>query len=82
MFDLCEDSGYLWNSFVYLDKKDEPDPEEKQLQSRIGRLGAVIISHIKELLGYSYNLYFDNWCTIQSLFEYLYKHGTVAAGTA
>ena len=44
MFNLCDDSGYLWNSFVYLDKNDEPDPEKKQLESRIGKLGAVIIS--------------------------------------
>ena len=29
MFNLCDDSGYLWNSFVYLDKNDEPDPEKK-----------------------------------------------------
>ena len=24
MFSLCEDSGYLWNSFVYLRKNSEP----------------------------------------------------------
>ena len=28
MFRLCENSGYLWNSFVYLGKNGEPDPEE------------------------------------------------------
>ena len=45
MFNLFDDSGYLWNSFVYLDKNDEPDPEKKQLESRISKLGAVVISY-------------------------------------
>ena len=57
MFSLCEDSGYLWNSFVYLGKNGERDPEEKQLESRIGKSGAVVIVLIKELLGRGYNFY-------------------------
>ena len=61
MFSLCEDSGHLWNSFVYLGKNGEPDPEEKQLESRIDKSGAVVISLIKELFGDGYNLYVDNW---------------------
>ena len=55
--------------------------EEKELERRIGKSGAVVLSLIK-LLGCSYNFYVDNWYTSQSLFEYLYKHDTVAAGTA
>ena len=82
MFSLCEDSGYLWNSFVYFGKNGKSEPEEKQLENRIGKSGAVVISLIKELLGDGYNLYVDNWYTSQSLLEYLYEYDTVATGTA
>ena len=34
------------------------------------------------MLGRGYNLYVDSWYTSQLLFEYLYEHDTVAAGTA
>ena len=37
MFSLCEDSGYLWNLFVYFGKNGKPEPEEKQLENRIGK---------------------------------------------
>lgn len=81
MFNLFDDSGYLWNSFVYLDKNDEPDPEKNSLKAGLASW-VLLLFHIKELLGYSYNLYVDDWYTMQSLFECLYKHDTVAAGTA
>ena len=77
MFSLCEDSGYLWNSFIYVGKNGEPNLEEKELERRIGKSGAVVISLIKELLGCGYNLFVDNWCTSQSLFDDLYEHDTV-----
>ena len=56
MFSLCEYSGYLWKSFVYLGKNSKPHPDEEQLESRIGKLGAVVISLVKDLLGHGYNL--------------------------
>ena len=56
--------------------------EEKELERRIGKSGAVVISLIKELLCCGHNFYVDNWYASQSLFEYLYKHDTVAAGTS
>ena len=56
--------------------------KKNQLESRIGKSGAVVISLIKELLGHGYNLYVDNWYTSQSLFEYQYEHDTFAANTA
>ena len=82
MFSLCEDSGYLWNSFIYLGRNSESNPEEKELKRRIFKSGSVVISLIKELLGCGYSIYIDNWYTSQSLFEYLYEHDTVAPGTA
>ena len=55
---------------------------EDELNDVIGKSGAVVISLIKEFLGCGYNLHVDNWHTSQSLFEYLYEHDAVAAGTA
>ena len=34
------------------------------------------------MLRHGYNLYVDKWYASQSLFEYLYEHDTVSAGTA
>ena len=62
-------------------KNSELNPQEKELERRIGKSGAVVISLIIELLSCGYNLYVDNSYTSQSLFKYLYKHNTVAAGT-
>ena len=52
MFNLFDDSGYLWNSFVYLDKNDEPDPEKNSLKAGLASW-VLLLFHIKELLGYS-----------------------------
>ena len=52
------------------------------LEWRIGISGAAVISLIKELFGWGYNLYVDNWYTSHLLFQYLCKHCTVHAGTA
>ena len=52
------------------------------LEWRIGISGAAVISLIKELFGWGYNLYVDNWYTSHLLFQYLCKHYTVHAGTA
>ena len=79
MLSLCEE---LWNSFIYVGKNGEPNPEEEKLERRIGKSGAVVICLIKELLGCGYNFYVDNWYASQSLFEYLYEYDTVAASTA
>ena len=39
LFSLCEDSGYLWNSFVYLGKNTGYDNENRELKNRIGKRG-------------------------------------------
>lgn len=31
MFSLCENSGYLWNSFVYLGKEPNRNDDDPQL---------------------------------------------------
>ena len=52
------------------------------LEWRTGISGAAVISLIKELFGWGYNLYVDNWYTSHLLFQYLCKHYTVHAGAA
>ena len=51
MFSLCEDSGYLWDCFIYVGKNCELNLEEEELERRTGKSGAAIISLIKELTG-------------------------------
>ena len=82
LFSLCEDSGYLWNSFVYLGKTAAGDDEQRALENRIGKTGLIVANLANDLLGLGYKLYVDNWYTSEALFQYLYENKTCAAGTA
>jgi len=44
MFSLCEKSGYLWNSYVYLGKEPDAHAADQQLVNRLGLSGAVLSS--------------------------------------
>ena len=61
LFSLCENSGYLWNSYVYLGK--EPDMHDRQLVNRLGSSGAVIPRLMENPLDKGYRVYVDNWYT-------------------
>ena len=56
-FSLCEESGYLWNTYVYVgrDNRDEDSILIKQL----GNSGAVIPKLISDLFGKGYHLYVE-----------------------
>ena len=82
MFSFCEDSGYLWNSFVYLGKTAAGDDEQRALENRIGKTGLIVANLANDLLVLGYKLYVDNWYTSEALFQYLYENKTCAAGTA
>lgn len=82
MFSICEASGYLWNSFVYLGKEANLSDVDKQLEKDLGKSGAVVPKLISNLFGLGYHLYVDNWYTSEALFRYLAANGTVACGTA
>ena len=82
MFSICEDVGYLWNSFVYIGKDALETPEEQALAKQLGKSGAVIPKLMSDLYGYGYHLYVDNWYTSEALFTHLKDNGTVACGTA
>ena len=82
LFSLCEDSGYLWNSFLYLGKTAAGDDEQHALENRIEKTGLIVANLANNLLGLGYKLYVDNWYTSEALFQYLYENKTCAAGTA
>ena len=82
LFSLCESSGYVWNSFVYLGKEPDRLGGNPALERRLGKSGAVVPRLLEGLMGLGYNLYVDNWYTSQELFSYLRENGTVACGTA
>lgn len=82
MFSLCETTGYLWNSYVYLGKEPDAAAADQQLICRLGKIGAVIPRLMEGLLGKGYKLFVDNWYTSEELFSYLYENNTAACGTA
>ena len=82
MFSLCETSGYLWNSYVYLGKEPRAIGDDQELIRRLGKSGAVIPRLMDGLIGKGYKLFVDNWYTSEALFTYLHENQTAACGTA
>ena len=82
MFSLCEVSGYLWNSFVYLGKNYNPTEDEINYERELGKSGAVVPKLMSSLYNQGYYLYIDNWYTSEKLFQHLESEGTVACCTA
>ena len=68
MFSICETTGYLWNSYVYLGKVPNVVATDMEMVRRLGKGGAVIPRLMEELLGKGYKLYVDNWYTSEKLF--------------
>ena len=67
-FSLCETTGYLWNSYVYLGKVPDAVATDMEMVSRLGKSGAVIPRLMEVLLGKGYKIYVNNWYTIEKLF--------------
>ena len=82
LFSLCEDSGYCWNSYVYLGKNVLITDEEKAIQKEVGKTGLVVINLLKELFGSERKLWVDNWYNSESLFRLLEVNNIAACGTA
>ena len=82
IFSLCEFSGYLWNSFVYLGKEVIMSNEEQEYIKKLGKSGAVGPKLMSYLYGKGYHLYVDNWYIDEKLFRHLEDNGTAACGTA
>ena len=69
MFSLCEVSGYLQNSFVYIEK--DPSADNDKLEKELGKSGTVVPKLMQDLFGKGYHLYTDNWYTSEKLFNHL-----------
>ena len=80
-FSLCETSGYLWNSLVYLGSKGIITEEGRAIERLLGK-SAVAPKLISDLFGKGYKLYVDNWYTSEKLLKYLEESGTAVCGTA
>ena len=81
-FSLCETSGYLWNSLVYLGSKGIITEEGRAIERLLGKSGAVAPKLISDLFGKGYKLYVDNWYTSEKLLKYLEESGAAVCGTA
>ena len=57
MFSICELSGYLWNSFVYVGKNANKTFEEQAFAKQLGKSGAVVPKLMSGLYGNVYHLY-------------------------
>ena len=79
-FSLCETSGYLWNSYVYLSKVND-SPGDAAYTEELGKSGAVVPKLMSELYNKGYHVYMDNWYTSLKLFQHLESNGTAACGT-
>ena len=82
MFSLCEVSGYLWNSFLYVGKDTVETNEHEELAKNLGKSGEVVPNLISDLFDKGYHLYIDNCYTRKKLLNFLRDRDTVACGTA
>ena len=57
MFSICELSGYLWNSFVYVGKNANKTIEEQAFVKQLGKSGTVVPKLMSGLYGNVYHLY-------------------------
>ena len=79
-FSLCEESDYLWNTYVYVGR-DTRD-EDSNLIKHLGKSGAFIFKLMSDLFGKGYHLYVDNWYTSENLVRYLLDSKTLICGIA
>ena len=73
LFSLCENLGYLCNSFVYLGKTANNE-NHHQLERRIDKQDVVVTSLLSDLLSLGYKLFVDICYTSETLFDYLYEN--------
>lgn len=82
VFCLCDDSCYLWISFLYSEKNENLTAEDKRFERNLGNSGAVIMWLMKDLFGQGHKLYADKWYTSKTLFHYLKENGATACASA
>ena len=78
MFSLCEVSGYLWNSFVYLGKEAIMPNEEQEYIKKLGKSGAVVPKLMADLYGNSITCMLTTGTPVKNCFITLKKMVLVA----
>ena len=82
MFSLCETTGYLWKSYVYLSKVPTAVATDMKMVRTLGKSGAVIPRIMEGLLGKGYKLFVDNWYTSEERYSFLYENRIASCGAA
>ena len=70
-FSLCEATGYMRNSIVYLGKEKNVSEEESRLIKELEISGSVVPKLMSELCHKGYHVYVDNWYTSEKLYKHL-----------
>lgn len=60
-FSLCDKTGYLWNTELYVGKNHDETDTVEETHGPIGKSGQVVMRLIRPLLGKGHELYIDNW---------------------
>jgi len=80
MFSLCDQTGYLYNTEVYVGK-NFGEQEKKDDKTKLGKTGQVVMRLMQPILDSGHQLYLDNWYTSHALFKTLIDRNTAACGT-
>eukprot|EP00111_Clytia_hemisphaerica_P013537 TCONS_00039801-protein len=80
LFSLCDESGYVWSTEVYVGKNSQVVAAQEELK-KLGISGQVVVRLMNPLLDKGHRPFTDNWYTGVPLFQYLQKHQTPACGT-
>ena len=75
IFSLCDSTGYLYTSEVYVGKMVEDE------HKNLGKTGAIVVKLMQGLLDQGHHLYLDNWYSSPALYKYLFERKTMACGT-
>jgi len=79
-FSLCDNSGYLFNTEVYVGKNSGAEDLSDELKE-IGKTGQIVMHLMAPILDKGHHLFLDNWYTSPPLFRLLSRHQTPACGT-
>jgi len=79
-FSLCDNTGYLYNTEVYVGKTNVAKELTDQ-EKAIGKTGQIVMRLMAPILDKGHRLFVDNWYTSVPLFRLLRDRSTPACGT-
>ena len=83
MFSLCETTGFLWNSYVYLGKVTKAAATVMEMLRRLGKSGAVSSRLMEGLLGkatISKNSMWTIGTLLRNFFSFFYENEIASCG--